>query len=437
LPSLNRTLTFSPPAPPIPQIDHIKVDGCKGFDSVHQNASYAIVGRFLQAAVAKRGTGKPVIYHPSNLAFEFPRQFRELAAIANQWRFFNDVQDSWASVAGIIAEIGAGQPECKPGALPPNCTGRLRSNTKPTSEWCASFCVERDAFLRVAGRGGWHDPDMLLAGETPCSAAATAAGMKCDVLPLAEQQTQLAIWALASAPLQLSADLTAIPPESLALLTNRGVLAINQDALGRMPFRYSSNATSGVDVWRKDLAGGDVALAIVNMGSAAAPPAPPAASWLPNAPGIVYADDACPNVGSEDCSSAPDAVACCRDRCGANAVCDAFNANAQAGRCVLRNCSAANLTKAVTPDAGWVSQRLASPRPAWPLPLAAGFRVTMTDAGFNFNTNVAVKDVFGGADLGVHTGTFTTSSPIPPHGTLLLRLTYSPQYAYPARGGEL
>ena len=70
-------------------IDHIKVDGCYGFDSVHENASYAIVGQFLHAAVAERGTG-PVIYHPSNEGFEFLRQFRALAAIANQWRFFND-----------------------------------------------------------------------------------------------------------------------------------------------------------------------------------------------------------------------------------------------------------------------------------------------------------------------------------------------------------
>ena len=43
----------------------------------------AIIGQFLQEAVKKRGTG-PVVYHPSNLGFEFPRQFRELAAIGNQ-----------------------------------------------------------------------------------------------------------------------------------------------------------------------------------------------------------------------------------------------------------------------------------------------------------------------------------------------------------------
>jgi hypothetical protein len=35
--------------------------------------------------------------------------------------------------------------------------------------YCASFCVERDQYLGVAGRGGWHDPDELLVGNTNCS----------------------------------------------------------------------------------------------------------------------------------------------------------------------------------------------------------------------------------------------------------------------------
>jgi hypothetical protein len=54
---------------------HLQVDGCGGFDIPHMNESYAIVGQFLQDAVRKRGKG-PVAYHPSNLGFEFPRQFR-------------------------------------------------------------------------------------------------------------------------------------------------------------------------------------------------------------------------------------------------------------------------------------------------------------------------------------------------------------------------
>ena len=134
----------------------MKVDGCIGFDVAHMNHSYEIVGDFLLNTTKHR---TPIVYHPSNLAFGFPRQFRELAAVANQFRFFDDVQASWESVESIVEEIAAGQPDCVPGPLPANCTGRLRSTTSPTSTYCASFCVEREGFLSVPGPGVWPDPD--------------------------------------------------------------------------------------------------------------------------------------------------------------------------------------------------------------------------------------------------------------------------------------
>merc|ERR1712176_889280 len=247
-------------------IDSLKVDGCGGFDKVHQNSSYAIVGNFLRDAVAQRGTG-PVLYHPSNPAFQFPRPFRELASIANQWRFFGDVQASWSSVRGIIEDLGAGMPECIDEPLPTKCI--TPHNHGSFSTHCASYCSERDAFRGVAGRGGWHDPDMLLVGNAPCSKSFDAAG----IAPLQgkmnishdEEQTQMAIWAMVSAPLMMSNDMTCLPASSKAILLNKDVIAVNQDELGRMPFRFSVNADTGVQLWRKELLGGAVAVAIVNM----------------------------------------------------------------------------------------------------------------------------------------------------------------------------
>ena len=417
-------------------IDHIKVDGCQGFDSAHQNASYAIVGSFLQDAVKKRGTG-PVVYHPSNLGFEYPRQFRELATIANQWRFFNDVQDSWDSVAGIIQILGAGQPNCKPGLLPVNCTGRLRGDQ---SLWCAKYCVERDEFLRVPGKGGWHDPDMLLVGETPCSAAATKAGMKCSVLPLVEQETQMAIWSMVSAPLLLSADLTSIPNNSMALLTNQEALAINQDSLGRMAFRFYSNGTSGIDMWRKDLAGGDVALAIVNMNTNAGNATRPSNNpkmWA-STPGKIYSDDECPNVGiAPDCNprsgaSRDEMAACCEIACLGNEGCTAFNFNYNEGHCNMRGCSSSNAANPTWQDGpSWTGYHLVGPKPPAPAPppYPAGIRVPLANVGYAFNTGVLARNVLKKADVGVFTGTFVTPDPIPAHGVLWFRLAYSPQYA--------
>ena len=41
-----------------------------------------------------------------------------------------------------------------------------------------------------------------------------------------------------------------IHPASKAILLNKGVLAINDDPLGRMPFRYSIDSLTGIELWR-------------------------------------------------------------------------------------------------------------------------------------------------------------------------------------------
>ena len=57
--------------------------------------------------------------------------------------------------------------------------------------WCR-YCVETAQFRGVAGPGGWHDPDMLLVGQTNCSRQATANGMHCGALTHDEEELQMA-----------------------------------------------------------------------------------------------------------------------------------------------------------------------------------------------------------------------------------------------------
>eukprot|EP01051_Picozoa_sp_SAG22_P000216 SAG22_NODE_4_length_44774_cov_362.122149_37_plen_280_part_00 len=251
---------------------------------------------------------------------------------------------------------------------------------------------------------------------------------------------------LALQPLLLSADLTAVPNESMAILTNPGVLRINQDALGRMPFRFSSNAITGMDVWRKDLAGGDVAVAIVNMGTAASAAHRPGHAGVSHSEnwtkisGRVYSDAACPNLNvggdSVQCShlKGAAAVSCCEAECWKDLRCDAINVDPDNGHCIMRGCTAANLAHPDKPapkiSPGFDSYHLAkaSPPPAAQPGLAPGFRLDLTDVGFMFNTRVRVKEIWSGTDLGVHVGEFVTTESIPPHGTQLLRLSYAPLY---------
>ena len=72
-------------------------------------------------------------------------------------------QDEWASVASIIEEIGAGQPACIPGPLPAACYGGRQGRQGIR---CSSYCSEVAHFREAPRPGGWHDPDMLLLGQT-------------------------------------------------------------------------------------------------------------------------------------------------------------------------------------------------------------------------------------------------------------------------------
>ena len=56
----------------------------------------------------------------------------------------------------------------------------------------------------------------------------------------------MAIWSLASAPLLMSNDLASVPAASRAILLNAEVLAIDQDPLGRMCFRYLDDMATTV-----------------------------------------------------------------------------------------------------------------------------------------------------------------------------------------------
>jgi alpha-galactosidase len=104
---------------------------------------------------------------------------------------------------------------------------------------------------KYAVPGHWNDPDMLEVGN--------------GKLSLAENRTHFSLWAMLAAPLLAGNDLPNMKPEIKAILTNREVIAIDQDRLGKQGARVYSDGE--VDVWARHLAGGALAIAVVNAGS--------------------------------------------------------------------------------------------------------------------------------------------------------------------------
>jgi len=68
-----------------------------------------------------------------------------------------------------------------------------------------------------------------------------------------------------AAPLLAGNDLSNMTPEVRDILTNRDVIAIDQDRLGREGLRAYSEGE--VDVWTRHLSGGAMAIAVINAGS--------------------------------------------------------------------------------------------------------------------------------------------------------------------------
>jgi hypothetical protein len=88
-------------------------------------------------------------------------------------------------------------------------------------------------FVHSKGLKHWNDPDMLEVSN---------GGMNTD-----EYRTHMSLWAILAAPLLAGNDLTSMTPETIALLTNKEVIAVDQDPAGKQGDR--ATAEGPIEVW--------------------------------------------------------------------------------------------------------------------------------------------------------------------------------------------
>jgi alpha-galactosidase len=184
-------------------VDYLKYDNCNP-GGVDAHTRYTAMAQALQT------TGRPIVYAICDWGDSRP--WRWAPGTAALWRITNDVTDTWAGVAPIL----------------------------------------RTAVALAGARAGpgWNDPDLLEAGN---------AGLSPD-----EQRTQFGVWAMLSAPLLISTDLAAAGPDTLALLGNRDVIALDQDPLAAPARVLRDDGT--VLVLHRALVDGGAALAVVDLG---------------------------------------------------------------------------------------------------------------------------------------------------------------------------
>lgn len=119
------------------------------------------------------------------------------------------------------------------------------------SSWGIMKIVEmRKNIRKYAGPGHWNDPDMLEVGRGMTSG---------------EDRAHYSLWCMLAAPLMAGNDLRSMTEETREILTNREVIAIDQDSLGIQGYRYT--AADSVEIWVKPLVDEGWAVCFLNRSS--------------------------------------------------------------------------------------------------------------------------------------------------------------------------
>lgn len=152
-------------------VDYLKYDNCF-------NLGIKPIDRYPPMRDALNSTGRTIFYSLCEWGEDDPALWA--GNVGNSWRTTDDITDTWESMTSI-ADLN--------------------------DKWAA-----------YAGPGGWNDPDMLEVGN---------GGMS-----YLEYRSHFSIWALMKAPLLVGCDVRNMTKETLEILSNKEVIAVNQDPLG-------------------------------------------------------------------------------------------------------------------------------------------------------------------------------------------------------------
>jgi alpha-galactosidase len=194
-------------------VDYLKYDWCST-TTQNQQASYSIMRDALKLA------GRPILF--SLCEWGNSKPWLWAAKVGHMWRTTTDIQDRWE--------------------------GRARGNGAGIMT-----IVDMNVGLEdYAGPGHWNDPDMLEVGN--------------GKMTTAEYRSHFSLWAILAAPLIAGNDLDNMTPEIRDILTNKEVIAVDQDVLGKQGKRVRH--ADDQDIFVKPLSDGRQAVVMVNRGAA-------------------------------------------------------------------------------------------------------------------------------------------------------------------------
>ncbi|MCD4773467.1 MAG: glycoside hydrolase family 27 protein [Bacteroidales bacterium] len=193
------------------EVDYLKYDWCY-HGKQNPEASYSLMRDALALA------GRPIVFSICEWGSNKPWLWAK--DIGHLWRTTEDILNCW---------------DCK-------------------EDWGGMgwplILDKQDGLEKYAGPGHWNDPDMLEVGNSG--------------LTFIESKAHFSLWCMLAAPLMAGNDLRNMSEETRDILTNKEVIAIDQDALGKQGFKIIDEGD--FEIWKKPLINGDIAICLFNRG---------------------------------------------------------------------------------------------------------------------------------------------------------------------------
>jgi alpha-galactosidase len=192
-------------------VDYLKYDWCN-------TAGLTTIGQYTTMRDALFKAGRPIVFSICEWGG------------TNPWEWAKDIGHLWRTT----------------GDISPVFDGTVSHGTW-TSNGVMTIVEMRKDIRKYAGPGHWNDPDMLEVGN----------GMSVN-----EDRAHFSLWCMMAAPLMAGNDLRGMTKETLDMLTNKDVIAVDQDSTGIQGYQFES--TDSMEVWVKPLKNNDWAVCFLN-----------------------------------------------------------------------------------------------------------------------------------------------------------------------------
>lgn len=209
-------------------VDFLKYDFCYKPEFIAGKALYRRMG------LALANCGRDILFSACSWGAEKTHEWIRSTG-AGMWRSTGDIFDNWNSVKNIIMQ-----------------------QVDITCEY-----NNNEGSMPFGGIGCFNDMDMLVVGMH--GIGNVGLGGCTDE----EYRTHFSAWAIFGSPLMIGCDIRKLDDEAYKILTNRDVLAINQDGRGAQPYvannEWMKINHGNTPVVARMMENGDVAVALFNM----------------------------------------------------------------------------------------------------------------------------------------------------------------------------